>query len=193
MELSEQQLVDCVYPDYSCKEGGNKYVAYDYLIKKGGGVDTEESYKYVSGNGTTYDTCHYNKSNVGGYIESFTKIRAGDEEELKRVVGKYGPVVVGIDARADIFSDITKGVIDVSDDPNVCNNITDKGKYKPGFTTHSVLITGYGTTDDTNEDYWIVKNSWGLHVGWKGLGYWLMSRNKDNQCNIASKAVIVNP
>ena len=44
-QLSEQNLLDCVYASDTCNKGGWYTTAFDY-IKRNKGIDTEDSYPY---------------------------------------------------------------------------------------------------------------------------------------------------
>ncbi|CAN7986498.1 unnamed protein product, partial [Ixodes hexagonus] len=166
VSLSEQNLVDCSHDlgNNGCM-GGLMDGAFLY-IKNSGGIDTEESYPYTGKAGQ----CVFNKTNVGATDTGFVVIQPGSETQLKKAVAMVGPVSASIDASSPSFQFYSKGIYD---DPYCSTETLD----------HGVLVVGYGTMD--GKDYWLVKNR---RVSWGQEGYTLMSRNKDNQCGIASNA-----
>jgi len=170
VSLSEQNLLDCTAPlgEERCG-GGNFDIAFTY-IKENGGIDTEESYPYDNQYDPEPHACRFNPRNVGATDKGFVGITEGDEDALKAAVATVGPVSVAIHA-SDSFKQYGEGIFDEED----CNG------FRPN---HAVLVVGYGTNEEG--DYWLVKNSWGKT--WGDQGYIKMSRNKNNQCFIASAA-----
>jgi len=166
VSLSESQIVDCDVngSDAGCS-GGFMDGAFKYVIAQGG-IDTEDSYPYDPQD----DPCIFNKSNVGATFSGFKDV-IGGEAGLKAAVAKTGPISVGIDASSSKFQFYSGGVYYDS----TCSST---------MLDHGVLVVGYGTTIN-GTDYWIVKNSWGGDWGEKGYIY--MSRNRDNNCGIATQ------
>lgn len=130
------------------------------------GIDTEASYPYTAKQGK----CHYSTANIGATISSYSDV-AHTETALLAASGTVGPISVAIDASHQSFQFYTSGVY-----------------YEPACSStqldHGVLVVGYGMSGSSA--YWIVKNSWG--PAWGQAGYIWMSRNRNNNCGIATQA-----
>lgn len=77
-------------------------------------------------------------------------------------VYKLGPLAVSVDAGGD-FRFYSEGVF-----------------YNPQCATrsrdldHAVLLVGYGTDDDSGQDYWLVRNSWSKYCEYLASNFaWL--------------------
>lgn len=167
VSLSEQNLVDCSqsYGNQGCN-GGLMDDAFKY-IKANNGIDTEASYPYTGRDGK----CHFDAKSVGATDTGFVDVKSGDEDALKSAVATVGPIAVAIDASHFSFQFYHSGVY---------NSFLCSSKN----LDHGVLAVGYGNYN--GKDYWLVKNSWG--AGWGLKGYIMMTRNKKNQCGIATQA-----
>ncbi|MBN3314575.1 CATL protein, partial [Atractosteus spatula] len=203
VSLSEQQLVNCsrAFGNYGC--GGGLMDQAFYYIKAAGGIDTEDSYPYEARDWT----CRFSPSTIGSKCSGYVDVVRGDEGALQSAVAIMGPVSVGIDAGKASFQLYKSGILiglligrrfalDYAiHTTNVVSScapfkvyletcIYDEPGCSSSYLNHGMLVVGYGT--ESTKDYWIVKNSWG--VSWGENGYIRMSRNKHNQCGIASLA-----
>merc|ERR550534_755877 len=167
VSLSEQNLVDCSKKEGNkgCK-GGLMDNGFEY-VKKNGGIDTEASYPYTGKDGAF---CKFKDADVGATLTSFKDIRKG-ETNLQEAVSSVGPISVAMDAGHQSFQLYKRGVYS----ERLCSSTK---------LDHGVLAVGYGA--EGSKDYWIVKNSWGKV--WGEEGYFMLARNKNNMCGIATQA-----
>ncbi|KAE8573682.1 Cat31 [Halyomorpha halys] len=164
VSLSEQQLIDCSthYMNEGCG-GGMMDFAFNYL-KDVAGLEREDTYPYEAKD----HSCRYNKNKVvpGTQVKAYTDIKFKDDEALRAAVATVGPISVAVSSGNTHFL-YYKG--------DTCN---------PGFLDHGVLLVGYGS--DNGEDYWLIKNSFG--VSWGEKGFMRLTRSKKNACGISSAA-----
>ncbi|KAL7714644.1 Cysteine proteinase 3 [Entamoeba marina] len=167
IDLSEQQIVDCSTSvgNKGC-DGGSLAATFFYLKNNGAMKESDYEYQAVQG------TCAYDSSKVVAKSTGEKSIESGNEDDLTAAIAE-GTVAVAIDASKISFQLYKSGVYN---EPRCSSTSLD----------HGVAAVGYGNLD--GDDYYIVRNSWGS--SWGDEGYILMSRNKNNQCGIATGAVV---
>jgi len=166
--LSEQNIVDCVDTCDGCN-GGLPELAFEYVAKhQDGAINYEADYPYVA-----YDqSCKFDASKaVKIGIKGYKMISHGSESDLASKCASVGPICVCIDASNWSFQLYSSGIYD---EPACSSTSYD----------HAVGVVGYGSEGD--KKYWIVRNSWG--TSWGEQGYIRMSKDKNNQCAIATDA-----
>lgn len=165
VSLSEQEILDCDNSNHGCK-GGWPNGAFKYVQNNLHGVCTEESYPYVARKDHTHcvpkrkkchDESHTNVLMHGMLPKSEYALKLG----LNRM-----PISVGINAGVRAFHFYKSGVFDTLCDAKTLD--------------HAVLAVGY-SSQENDEHYWLLKNSWG--VDWGMEGYMKMSMESLNKSN----------
>ncbi|XP_048729360.2 procathepsin L-like [Ostrea edulis] len=157
VELSINELTQCCNSSLLNEEFA--------CVQKLGGLCDAASYP------SSFASCQSSKCTPVAKVVDVKKTKRGDEEALKVAVYRQ-PVLAAIDASHSSFQLYRNGVY-----------------YEKSCSSqrldHAVLVVGYGSQG--GNDFWIVKNSWGVEWGMKG--YILMSRNRNNNCGIATSAM----
>jgi hypothetical protein len=163
--LSAQQLLDCSDVVNEGCDGGNYDVAFVYALAYG--MDSWEDYPYTGKQGT----CKAGRLPVNETISGFRKIQPNNETALAVSVC-YGVTAVAIQANQPGFQFYKSGIYD-----GTCGDNLD----------HAVVVIGYGVNQTTNQEYWTIKNSWG--VTWGNDGFMNLAKGvpqEGGQCGILS-------
>src|SRR2546422_1077946 len=110
---------------------------------------------------SSFGNKHFIWSSCGSYRRKFTIVL--NFFLTKYALATYGPLVVPIDASLPTFQFYKSGVF--------------KNPLCGSRPNHAVLLVGYGTQN--GQDYWLIKNSWGISWGYEG--YMKLARGK-NSC-----------
>ncbi|KAJ3683315.1 hypothetical protein LUZ60_013542 [Juncus effusus] len=144
--LSEQELIDCDTDGNNGCNGGLMDNAFEFIVENGG-LRTEDDYPYLMEEGTC-DSKRADHDVVT--ITGHEDVPENNEAGLLKALA-HQPVSVAIEASGRNFQFYSGGVF-----TGPCGTSLD----------HGVIAVGYGTMKD--QDYIIVKNSWGSHWGEKG-------------------------
>jgi len=165
--LSEQNLLDCDHLDLGCN-GGLMDNAFKF-DEKSGGLCSEKDYPYQAKVG---DECKTDCTDVpGSIVKTFIDVPPGDEMALVSAIAMQ-PISIAIEASQFVFQFYKNGVI------------TDDKCGSRGSIDHGVLAVGYGTDLETQEPYFLVKNSWG--DSWGDEGFVKIGRKSKNKFGICS-------
>lgn len=165
--FSEQQLVDCDTirnggKDMGCN-GGLMDNAFKW-IEKNGGLCSELDYPYFSGDTTKSGTCDKSCKVVeGSQVKGIVDVPPSDDNAMMSAIYKQ-PVSVAIEADQREFQLYKSGVF-----TGTCGTNLD----------HGVLVVGYGI--EMENEYYLVKNSWGEY--WGKDGYIMLGKGKDPNTN----------
>jgi len=160
IHLSKQQLVDCEKNSKGCS-GGMLHTAMDYI--KENGIESENEYPY---NMIENKYCKYSSEKVITKLDSYELCAEDDcstDENLYSALEK-GPVAAAVDG-SEHFMLYMGGIFD-----KPCEELN-----------HAILLVGYHKKENESDDsYWIVKNSWGEKWGENGFIKIKHSKNYNN-------------
>ncbi len=148
IDLSEQYLVSCNTKGWGCNGG---WWAHDY--HQNPGAVLESCFPYQAIDAICKSDCPYPYKIINwGYVDPDNDIPS--VEALKTALYQYGPLAVAV-AVDSYFQAYTGGIFDRSYNSSV---------------NHGVVLVGWNDA----EQYWIIKNSWGISWGESGymrIGY----------------------
>jgi len=159
IDLSEQYIISCGSCCMNYIKGCTEASFDDVMIfLKNYGIISESHFKYDSTDGTP-PGCEAKDENWRDSLRTFygSNLVSADINSIKCALIEYGPVSAYMKVYSNFKYDYTGGIYSET-----------SGSL---LGTHRVTIVGYQDyvdTPDTDDGYWICKNSWGTDWGEKG-------------------------
>ncbi|MCL6265063.1 C1 family peptidase [Flagellimonas myxillae] len=149
MDLSEQQLVNCISKSRGCN-GGHPEGALQELLNYDKGVVSEKEIPYLNtkGNCALVQSSPIKVSNWGQLDDN------ASIGEIKSALVKHGALIAALNASSTAFQRYN------SESGILQDNNT-------GRVTHAINIVGW----DDGKGAWLIKNSWGEKWGHQGFGW----------------------
>ncbi|XP_075167560.1 cathepsin L-like [Haematobia irritans] len=167
--LSAQNLIDCAGGAKACKNQVPQ-VALDYLAKHD--MDLYPQIEYYNNKTQSEPGMCLPKGTMPTNLAEYSTITNGDDDELRRAVSVGFPVIVEVNPHSFEFMHYSKGI------------------YEPPANTrttgsHFMLVIGFGKDKTTNQDYWLLQNSFGTDWGENGL----MRMIRSDKVKLAKNAI----
>ena len=156
LPLSEQQLIDCDKSNFGCA-GGWPYQSINWLAQNGGLMNEKDYPLRANYSGP----CKFNETRSRVQIKGYMNI-THNETIIKDALYEIGPLSILLDFTGLMHYKSGEA------NPRLCSTWPD----------HALVLVGYGIQE---EDYWLVKNSWGPK--WGINGYFMLKRGA-NKCGI---------
>lgn len=157
IDFSEAFIAWCLsaLPEYGSHFGGcdgadYEYAEIDALVNYG--ICEESDYPYTI---TPPDCCeHWNDVSIK--FNQWHRVSCGNIDGIKAAIMNLGVVDAAVYVTND-FSNYSGGVF--SDTQTSCPDCEDTE------TNHAIALVGWGVEEETGDEYWILRNSWGSSWG----------------------------
>ncbi|KAM7343084.1 cathepsin L-like proteinase [Cochliomyia hominivorax] len=177
LRLSAQNLIDCAGRSKACKNQVPQS-AFDYLTVHNADLHSVDSYPNKK-NEMFSGMCAPKSSDQAAKVvkvESYAKIKNGDDESLMKYVSNNYPAVIEFDPTSFEFMHYSEGIFQ--------QPISHKG-------SHFMVVIGYGEDKKINQNglkYWQVQNSFGPNWGEGGF----IRIHRTPNAKIAKNALLVS-
>jgi C1A family cysteine protease len=170
--FSEQQLLDCLDPNYSTTinssnncSGGHYIYAMLYAMSNIMVSNDDYNYTGMQGHCGVIVDSDLSVYLTGNTIIDFNIYESVTPDQLYDLLTD-GPLPIGIDASQNVFKYYSEGIVELN-----CES---------GEQNHAVLLVGYGNEDGVG--YWIIKNSWG--EDWGENGFMRIKKSDSTSCHM---------